>query len=90
MPFSQSVVMMRLVWIFLFAATLAGCGAIRGMTVDTGEFFADHLPAWAGGLPADAPPRPDGPRYEKYIHEESAKSADANQPAPTEGADNAH
>lgn len=25
--------------------------------------IADHLPTWAGGLPANAPPRPDDPRY---------------------------
>ena len=81
--------MARFFFICLLAAALAGCGAIRGMTVSTGEFAADHLPAWAGGLPADAPPRPDDPRYEKYIQEESAKSAQVTQQASTEGATNA-
>ena len=81
--------MARFFFIGLLAAALAGCGAIRGMTVSTGEFVADHLPAWAGGLPADAPPRPDDQRYEKYIQEESAKSAQVTQQASTEGATNA-
>jgi len=81
--------MARFFFIVLLAATLAGCGAIRGMTVSTGEFVGDHLPAWEGGLPADAPPRPDDPRYEKYIQEEGAKSAQVTQQASTEGATNA-
>lgn len=37
----------------------AGCSSISG-------FVADAWPHWAGGLPAEAPPRPSDPRYEEY------------------------
>ena len=77
--------MMRLAGICLLAATLAGCGTIRGMT---SEFLADYLPESAGGLPADAPPRPGSPRYKKYIQEETAKSTQVDRQAPAQDADN--
>jgi hypothetical protein len=39
------------------ALNLAGCGG----------FVADHWPHWAGGLPADAPPRPGTPGYADFV-----------------------
>jgi hypothetical protein len=36
--------------------------------------MADHLPAWAGGLPEGAPPRPGDPRYQEYIEQQKAKA----------------
>ena len=36
------------------------CGSI-------GLFIGDAMPQWAGGLPAEAPPRPSDPRYEEYV-----------------------
>jgi hypothetical protein len=39
------------------AINLAGCGG----------FVADHWPHWAGGLPADAPPRPGTPGYADFV-----------------------
>ena len=68
--------MSRLVCICMLAAMLSGCGAIHGMTGGSGEFLADHMPEWAGGLPADAPPRPSDPRYAKYIADQQAKAAE--------------
>jgi hypothetical protein len=76
--------MARLIFVCVVAATLSGCGVMHGVSVGSGEFFADHLPEWAGGLPADAPPRPTDPRYEKYIQDQSAKSMPVNEPAPTD------
>ena len=54
---------------------LSGCGAVSG-------FVADALPTWAGGLPAEAPPRPSDPRYPEY---ERAMRARAIVEAPVNG-----
>jgi hypothetical protein len=32
-----------------------------------GGFVADHWPHWAGGMPADVPPRPGAPGYADFI-----------------------
>ncbi len=31
--------------------------------------MSDAIPAWAGGLPADAPPRPGTAKYDEYMKE---------------------
>src|SRR5581483_5280256 len=59
-----------------FALNLASCGG----------FVADHWPHWAGGLPADAPPRPGTPGYAEFI---SHGQADAKPDAKQEPAANA-
>jgi hypothetical protein len=41
--------------IAVLACSLGGCGTVNGWLA-TG--FEDYIPAWAGGLPSDAPPRP--------------------------------
>ncbi len=46
-------------WLCL-ATTLGACSPFAG-------FVADHVPHWAGGLPADAPPRPGAPGYDEFI-----------------------
>jgi hypothetical protein len=72
---------------------LAGCGTINEqLTVG----LADHVPQWAGGLPANAPPRPGTAKYDAYMREqerlrtmpaaereklEAAKAAETGQPA---------
>ncbi|ABD06288.1 conserved hypothetical protein [Rhodopseudomonas palustris HaA2] len=46
---------------------LAGCGTINEqLTVG----LADHVPQWAGGLPANAPPRPGTAKYDAYMREQ--------------------
>lgn len=40
-----------------FGLSLASCGG----------FVADHWPHWAGGLPADVPPRPGTPGYADFV-----------------------
>jgi len=35
--------------------------------------LSDALPAWAGGLPADAPPRPGSVKYEEFMRERERK-----------------
>jgi len=64
----------------LIAPLLTGCGAISG-------FIADSLPVWAGGLPAEVPPRPSDPRYPEYERAQQAKAAAAKtEPAKPEAA----
>jgi hypothetical protein len=43
---------------------LSGCGTINEKLA-TG--MGDYIPAWAGGLPADAPPRPGTAKYDEYM-----------------------
>ena len=54
----------------LVSLLLCGCAA-------TSAFMADTLPVWAGGLPADAPPRPSDPRYPEYERAMRAKAVTA-------------
>jgi hypothetical protein len=54
-----------------------------------GGYVADHWPHWAGGLPADAPPRPGSPGYSEFIAHGQADQDPANAAAaqqPTVGA----
>ncbi|HEX8826676.1 MAG TPA: hypothetical protein VF778_01050 [Xanthobacteraceae bacterium] len=54
-----------------------------------GGYVADHWPHWAGGLPADAPPRPGSPGYADFIAHGQADQDAANSTAaqqPTVGA----
>ena len=48
------------------AGGLAGCGTINERVA---AGVSDAIPAWAGGLPADAPPRPGTARYDEYMKE---------------------
>jgi hypothetical protein len=58
------------------AAILLGFGL---QLASCGSFVADHWPHWAGGLPADAPPRPGTPGYAEFIAH--------GQPVPEANAD---
>ena len=46
-----------------------------------GGFVADHWPHWAGGMPADVPPRPGTPGYADFIAHGQAKPEQA-KPEP--------
>ena len=48
------------------AAGLAGCGTVNERIA---AGVSDAIPAWAGGLPADAPPRPGTVKYDEYMKE---------------------
>ncbi|MGY0572900.1 hypothetical protein ACTGJ9_018915 [Bradyrhizobium sp. RDM12] len=48
------------------AAGLSGCGTVNEK-LSAG--MGDYVPQWAGGLPADAPPRPGTPQYEAWMKE---------------------
>jgi len=45
---------------------LSGCSSINEKLA---AGMSDSIPAWAGGLPADAPPRPGTVKYDEYMRE---------------------
>src|ERR1700742_1576169 len=56
----------KLFAVALFAGGLAGCGTVNEkMSAGMG----DLIPQWAGGLPADAPPRPGTAKYDAFMAE---------------------
>lgn len=48
------------------AAGLSGCGTVNEK-LSAG--MGDYIPQWAGGLPADAPPRPGTPQYDAWMRD---------------------
>lgn len=50
--------------IALLSGSLGGCGSISSFLAGS---MGDYIPAWAGGLPADAPPRPGSARYDEWM-----------------------
>jgi hypothetical protein len=78
------------------AGALAGCGTINEK-LSAG--MGDYVPQWAGGLPADAPPRPGTAKYDAFMAErerqrlmpaaEREKEQKAQQPDQT-GLDPVH
>jgi hypothetical protein len=46
-----------------------------------GGYVADHWPHWAGGLPADAPPRPGTPGYAEFVAHGQVDQAPVNSTA---------
>jgi hypothetical protein len=48
------------------ACSLAGCASINAKLADS---MGEYIPQWAGGLPADAPPRPGTAKYDEYMKE---------------------
>ena len=50
----------------LLTGTLSGCGTINEKMSDA---IGDSVPQWAGGLPADAPPRPGTAKYDEFMRE---------------------
>ena len=52
------------------SASLSGCGTVNEK-LSSG--MGDYVPQWAGGLPADAPPRAGTPQYDAYMRERERK-----------------
>jgi hypothetical protein len=50
----------------LLACSLSGCAS---MNEKMSAAMGDYVPQWAGGLPADAPPRPGTPQYDAWMKE---------------------
>jgi hypothetical protein len=55
-------------------------GPVLGSCAQVSGTVSDHWPHWAGGLPADAPPRPGTPDYAAFIAHRQAET-DAAQSA---------
>jgi len=62
------------------AATLLGFGL---NLASCGGFVADRWPHWAGGMPADVPPRPGAPGYEEFIAHGQPKPQPKQEPTAT-------
>jgi hypothetical protein len=66
------------------ACSLAGCASINAKIADG---MGDYIPQWAGGLPADAPPRPGTAKYDEYMKERERRrmqpAAERDTNAPT-------
>ena len=50
----------------LVGCALCGCGTINEKLA---AGVSDAIPAWAGGVPADAPPRPGTAKYDEFMKE---------------------
>jgi hypothetical protein len=59
----------------ILTVALAGCGLSGCGTINekVSAGVSDAIPAWAGGLPADAPPRPGTAKYDEYMRERERK-----------------
>jgi hypothetical protein len=54
----------------LMACGVGGCGTVNGYLASG---LSDIIPQWAGGLPADAPPRPGTAKYDEFMRERERK-----------------
>jgi hypothetical protein len=54
----------------LLSCGLGGCGTVNEK-LSSG--MGDYIPQWAGGLPADAPPRPGTAKYDEFMKERERK-----------------
>jgi hypothetical protein len=72
-----------LIGLALLACGLSGCGTINA---NLAAGVSDTLPHWAGGLPADAPPRPGSAKYDEFMRERERKRLEAAPPKDDAGA----
>jgi hypothetical protein len=63
----------------LVAVALAACGVSACGTINEklAAGISDTIPQWAGGLPADAPPRPGTAKYDEFMKERERKRLEA-------------
>jgi hypothetical protein len=61
----------------LLTLSLSACGTINEKLADG---IADYVPQWAGGLPADAPPRPGTAKYDEFMRERERKRVEPAAP----------
>ena len=80
--------------LLLAGFAVSGCGTINEKLA---AGSADIIPAWAGGLPADAPPRPGSAKYDEFMKERerkrllpAAERGDDAKPTSTSSQDAVH
>jgi hypothetical protein len=66
----------------LLACGLSACGTINEKLADG---LGDYIPQWAGGLPADAPPRPGTAKYDEFMKERERKRLEPAAPKEEAG-----
>jgi hypothetical protein len=71
-----------LIVLALVSCGLSGCGTINA---NLAAGISDYVPHWAGGLPADAPPRPGTAKYEEFMKERERKRLEAAPPNEATG-----
>ena len=71
----------RLAFLLALAPVACGLSACAAINEKLADGFADYIPQWAGGLPADAPPRPGTVKYEEFMKEQERKRLEAAAPA---------
>lgn len=59
----------RIVTIIAAVVAGLGLGGCSSINEKLAAGMSDAIPAWAGGLPADAPPRPGTAKYDEYMRE---------------------
>ena len=73
--------MVRLIALIVASTILGSCSSVA-------HFVVDYMPAWAGGLPKDAPPRPGTPEYDALRQKsETEANRDKSKGAPAPKAD---
>ena len=66
------------------AAAGLGLGGCSSINEKLAAGVSDSIPAWAGGLPADAPPRPGTAKYDEYMRERDRQRLMPAAERPTE------
>jgi len=65
---------------------MSGCGTINEKLA---AGVSDAIPAWAGGVPADAPPRPGTAKYDEFMKDRERKwvmpAAERSEPTESNG-----
>ncbi len=56
--------------LLLAGAAVSGCA---GINEKAAAAMGDDVPQWAGGQPADAPPRPGTAKYDEFMRERERK-----------------
>ena len=72
-----------MVGLALLVCQLGGCGTINA---NLAAGMGDYIPQWAGGLPADAPPRPGTAKYDEFMQERERKRLEPKTKEKTEEA----
>lgn len=60
-------------FVVAFALLALGLSACAGINEKLAAGLSDAIPQWAGGLPADAPPRPGTAKYDEFMREQERK-----------------